>query len=253
MIHPDCFQLPWLRQQAEAMRVQQANLHLLERCIHALELVGRLSDAGLNFVFKGGTSLVLLLQPVRRLSLDVDIATPEPIERIKAMLDQVATNQPPFLRYEHQTKRDRDAPPTKHFKIFFRSVAGPQPESYVLLDVITTGHRYAVTAKRSIAAPFIRLESDAQVVLPTVDCILGDKLAAFAPRTIGVLYDPLDRNGQVPRIIAQRVPSLAELRLIALSEENAALYPILRPLAPEALYYWSMIEDAIALSRDATP
>ena len=101
MIHPDCFQLPWLRQQAEAMRVQPANLHLLERCIHSLELVGRLSDAGLDFVFKGGTSLVLLLQPVRRLSIDVDIATPEPIERIKAVLDQVADNQPPFLRYEH--------------------------------------------------------------------------------------------------------------------------------------------------------
>ena len=58
---------------------------------------------------------------------------------------------------------------------------------------------------------------------------------------------------QVPRNIAQRVPSLAELRQIALSGENAELNPILRPLAPEALYYWSIIEDAIALSRDATP
>ena len=128
MIHPDCFQLPWLRQQAEALRVQPNNLQFLERCIHALELVGRLSDAGLDFVFKGGTSLVLLLNPVRRLSIDVDIATSESIERIKAVLDQVAAGRPPFLRYEHQTKRDRDAPPTRHFKIYFPAAAGQVAE-----------------------------------------------------------------------------------------------------------------------------
>ncbi len=195
MIHPDCFQRPWLAEQGAALRVQPNNLHLLERCIHALELVGRLSDAGLDFVFKGGTSLVLLLNPIRRLSIDVDIATPEPIERIKAILEQVALNRPPFLRYEHQEKRDRDAPPPRHFKIYFRSVAGVQAESYILLDVMTTAHSYPVTERRSIAAAFIRLEADSQVLLPTVDCILGDKLAAFAPRTIGVLFDPLDRNG----------------------------------------------------------
>jgi hypothetical protein len=196
MIHPDCFQRPWLAEQGAALNVQSHNLHLLERCIHALELVGRLSDAGLDFVFKGGTSLVLLLNPIRRLSIDVDIATPEPIERIKAVLDQIAVNRPPFLRYEHQERRDRDAPPTRHFKIHFSSVAGHQVESYILLDVITGAHGYAATERRSVATPFIKLEADSQVVLPTVDCILGDKLAAFAPRTIGVLFDPLDRNGR---------------------------------------------------------
>jgi hypothetical protein len=196
MIHPDCFQRPWLVEQGAALRVQPNNLHLLERCIHALELVGRLSDAGLDFVFKGGTSLVLLLNPIRRLSIDVDIATPEPIERIKAVLDQIAVNRPPFLRYEHQERRDRDAPPTRHFKIHFASAAGPQATSYILLDVITSAHSYPATQRRSVAAPFIKLEADSQVVLPTVDCILGDKLAAFAPRTIGVLFDPLDRHGR---------------------------------------------------------
>ena len=196
MIHPDCFQRPWLRQQAEALKIRPENLQFLERCIHALELVSRLSKAGLDFVFKGGTSLVLLLNPVRRLSIDVDIATPEPIERIKAVLDRIAVGRPPFSRYEHQTKRDRDAPPTRHFKIYFPSVAGQVAESYVLLDALTDAHGYPVTERRSITAPFIRAEDEAQVVLPTVDCLLGDKLAAFAPRTIGVPYDPLDRDGR---------------------------------------------------------
>lgn len=140
--------------------MQPNNLQFLERCIHALELVGRLSGAGLDFVFKGGASLVLLLDPVRRLSIDVDIATSEPIERIKAVLDQVAKNKPPFRAWEHQAKRDRDAPPTRHFKIYFPSAAGQVAESFILLDVITTAHNYPVTDRRAIAASFVRLEED---------------------------------------------------------------------------------------------
>jgi hypothetical protein len=71
MISPECFELSWLREQAEATRVRDPKN--LEKCILALELVGRMQEAGLNFVFKGGTSLVLLFSPVRRLSIDVDI------------------------------------------------------------------------------------------------------------------------------------------------------------------------------------
>jgi Nucleotidyl transferase AbiEii toxin, Type IV TA system len=379
MIHPDCFQRRWLTEQGAALRMQPHNLHLLERCIHALELVGRLSGAGLDFVFKGGTSLVLLLNPIRRLSIDVDIATPEPIERIKAVLDQVAKNRPPFLRYEHQERRDRDAPPTRHFKIHFPSAAGQQAESYILLDVMTTAHSYPVTERRSLAGTsFIRLEADSQVVLPTVDCILGDKLAAFAPRTIGVLFDPLDRNGNprerdplqivkqlfdvghlfaeagnlghaaqtyratfeaqnryrggnhtlescladtidaakslcltpsdqraahtphqeilragqrglgthlltepftldrhartaaaraallatlikhgmthnMPRDIVRSVPPSTDFQYIRLTGENTALDPILRRTAPEALYLWSLIEEAESQASDYTP
>lgn len=58
---------------------------------------------------------------------------------------------------------------------------------------------------------------------------------------------------EVPKNITQRVPSAADLGRIKLSGENASLQAVLRPTAPEALYYWSMIEDAIALSCDATP
>lgn len=172
----------------------------------ALELVGRLSDAGLNFVFKGGTSLVLLLNPVRRLSIDVDIVTPEPLERLTAVLEQVGRT-PPFIRYEHQTGRDRDAPPTKHFKIVFRSTVGAQAqaESHVQLDVIAATHAYSATERRRVETPFIRLESESHVLLPTVDCLLGDKLAAFAPTTIGVLYNPVTRHGQPSEPPAQKI------------------------------------------------
>ena len=59
--------------------------------------------------------------------------------------------------------------------------------------------------------------------------------------------------GEVPKNITQRMPTAVELGRIQLSGENVALQAILRRTAPEALYYWGIIEDVIALSKDATP
>ena len=50
-----------------------ANLQLLEKTIGALYLVENLANNGLDFIFKGGTSLVLLLNDLKRFSVDVDI------------------------------------------------------------------------------------------------------------------------------------------------------------------------------------
>lgn len=41
-----------------------------------------------------------------------------------------------------------------------------------------------------IRTPFIIPEREVRVAVPTVNSLLGDKLTAFAPRTIGILYDP---------------------------------------------------------------
>jgi hypothetical protein len=55
----------------------------------------------------------------------------------------------------------------------------------------------------------------------------------------------------VPKEYVLSVPPPAELSLIQLSPENAAIQTRLRSTAAEALYYWSSVEDIIALSRDA--
>jgi len=46
---------------------------LLEKAIKALQLLELLVIEGVDLVFKGGTSMILLLQKFRRLSIDVDI------------------------------------------------------------------------------------------------------------------------------------------------------------------------------------
>lgn len=49
--------------------------------IHALYLLERLKLTGLDFIFKGGTSLVLLLENPSRFSVDIDIIVNPIIKR----------------------------------------------------------------------------------------------------------------------------------------------------------------------------
>jgi hypothetical protein len=105
MISPRCFEVVWIREQAAAL--QARDLRTLEKNILALELVSRLRREGLEFIFKGGTSLALFFDPVRRLSIDVDILSLEPIERLKALLD--AFDLPAFLAAGIDLEAIRDA------------------------------------------------------------------------------------------------------------------------------------------------
>jgi hypothetical protein len=59
MIKNHCFTEEWLnsfRKQADHSRIDKV---ILEKMIYALHLLEQIQIQGLNFVFKGGTSLVL--------------------------------------------------------------------------------------------------------------------------------------------------------------------------------------------------
>lgn len=187
MIHPKCFTREYLQEQGKALRV--ADLRNLEKCILALELTARLQSEGLDFVFKGGTSLLLHCDPPRRLSVDVDILSLEPIEKFKEVLAQVS-NTAPFEKWEHQKHRDREAPPTIHFKAFYTSTISGEEEN-VQLDVICTENPYARTVQKSVTTSFLEVEEETQVTVPCASSLLADKVAAFAPTTIGFPYYPI--------------------------------------------------------------
>lgn len=53
---------------------------LLERTIYAFGLLEALARVGMPFIFKGGTSLMLLLNKPRRLSTDIDIIVEGDVE-----------------------------------------------------------------------------------------------------------------------------------------------------------------------------
>jgi hypothetical protein len=187
MILPVCFSKEWLREQANAL--QSRDVRNLEKCVLALELVGRLKKAGLEFIFKGGTSLLLLTDQPRRLSIDVDILCLESQEKLEEVLDKVVGQ--PFLGWEHQEHRDREAPPTRHFRVVYESAFDGATGQAIQLDVIVAESPYAALESRAIQPGFIEVDEEVSVLLPSPSSLLGDKIAAFAPSTIGFPYQPL--------------------------------------------------------------
>src|SRR5881628_2787867 len=101
MIHPQCFTKEWLKRQAEA--IGSRNPVMLEKAIVAIQLFGRLAESGLPIQFKGGTSLLLRLNPIRRLSIDVDIVTQAQPEELLIALARVSTLAP-LTGYEHDAQ-----------------------------------------------------------------------------------------------------------------------------------------------------
>jgi hypothetical protein len=159
---------------------------ILERSIFALALLEALASVGMPFIFKGGTSLLLLLEQPRRLSTDIDIIV-EPGIDVRSYLDQAATIYP-FHTMGQQLRKGNNNIDKAHYKFTYDSpVQGLQ--FYILLDIIYEGSHYSKLVSRKIKHPFLITEEPyAEVSMPSVNCILGDKLTAFAPHTTGIPF-----------------------------------------------------------------
>jgi len=88
MISPECFGRQWILRQAS--EIECRNPVMLEKTIVALQLLGHLAESGLPIQFKGGSSLLLRLNPIRCLSIDVDIVTQAKAEELIAGLKRVS-------------------------------------------------------------------------------------------------------------------------------------------------------------------
>lgn len=165
---------------------QKTDISILERAIYAHGLLEALVRVGLPFIFKGGTCLMLLLENPRRLSTDVDIIVP-PDTDILEYIDKAAELFP-FKNKEEQTRIGDNNIVKKHFKFYYDSPT-TNKEFYILLDVLFEENNYAKTIQREIKNSLLLTEEPMlQVITPTVDCILGDKLTAFAPHTTGIPF-----------------------------------------------------------------
>ena len=80
---------------------KKADKILIEKVIRALMLLEGLSSSGLDFVFKGGTALMLLLGTTKRLSIDIDIIVPNKSVDLTDYLDK-------FITGKKGTKRHRE-------------------------------------------------------------------------------------------------------------------------------------------------
>lgn len=217
MIDQNCFTKDWILRQRN--NLGSVDPTLLEKTILAFEILGRLVTCGLPFVFKGGTCLLLLLKEFRRLSIDVDIVCNLDEQQLIRIFDAMIAGSP-FSRWA-EDPRNPSHIPKKHFKFFFASQIN-QREDYILLDVLRSEKMFPVVQNVPINFAFIQTNERVSITVPTIDSMIGDKLTAFAPRTIGV---PLQTERSMQ--IVKQLFDLGELFLLAVDiAEISASYNI---------------------------
>lgn len=174
-------------------RGTRSNPELVEKVTKALHLLELLSQSELNFIFKGGTSLLLLLDDIHRFSIDIDIIVEkekneETKKELKEIISKLVEESSVFNDWEENERKANDVPKS-HYKLHYKSAVNESQAHYILLDVLFEKSHYEETTYRSIKCDFIDHEDpEVQVKMPTVECILGDKLTAFAPLTTGIPY-----------------------------------------------------------------
>lgn len=187
----------WLE---EKRRQYKKDPGIIEGMIHALYLLDQLKLTGLDFIFKGGTSLVLLMERPLRFSVDIDIIVSPDLNRevLESYLSKIVESSE-FIRIELDEKRSyKEGIPKAHYKFIYRSNVSTRnkegqivanPEREILLDILFAQNPYPVLIKRNIKTDWVITTGDPlTIITPDINSILGDKLVAFAPTTTGVPY-----------------------------------------------------------------
>ena len=160
---------------------------LTQRAIYALGLVEVLRKVGLDFVFKGGSSMMLLFETPKRLSTDADILV-SPDCDIDSYVKKASVLFP-FVSYEESIRKTSKTISKKHYKFHYKSPNSDKTVT-VLLDVLFAENSYAKTLDILLKNDFLIDDGKGPLLVkvPTPESLLGDKLTAFAPHTIGVNF-----------------------------------------------------------------
>ena len=180
----------WIEQ---VSKTQKADKILVEKVIRALILLEGLAESGLDFVFKGGTALMLMIDKSRRLSIDIDIMIDGNMLDLSDIIHSIIQNKN-FIRFEKSERKAVTNIGKEHYKLFFQSTI-ENKESHILLDILNEKILYKNLIKIPINSVFIE-HSDQTVIVKTPDFnnLLGDKLTAFAPNTTGIPYYKGEKN-----------------------------------------------------------
>lgn len=223
---------------------------LAEQAAHCLELVAELVDAGLSFQFKGGNSLLLVLDAPRRFSIDVDIATDEPRERIEACLDEAVKKHGVFIKWTKRQHKTKPWLPLASYYCFYTSHFVSDDEAFIMLDAQLTRSPYATKfVPVKCGNLFV---SDVKAEIPLASSIIGDKLLTLGPATLGI---PFGKGKEAQRLkhvfdvslLLRTKPSLAAIResfIACMHHENK--------LQEKSIALTDVLNDTIALC-ESTP
>ncbi len=159
---------------------------LLERVLFAFGLLEAISRVGMPFTFKGGTSLMLILDRPLRLSTDIDILVAPGTDVDKYIAE--AAKLFPFKSYEEDRRTGKNSIEKRHFRFVYHSPLR-NDDFYILLDIVFAESPYTATKSCEIKNELLITEgAPVTVTIPSPECILGDKLTAFAPHTTGIPF-----------------------------------------------------------------
>ena len=181
MISKDTYSIEYVNMLREKYRKDPS---LLERVLFAFGLLEAITRVGMPFIFKGGTSLMLILDHPLRLSTDIDILC-VPGTNVDRYIDN-ASKIFPFKAFEENHRIGKNNIEKRHFKFVYDSPFR-NDDFYILLDIVFAESPYLSTETREIKNELLLTEgTPVTVTVPAPECILGDKLTAFAPHTTGV-------------------------------------------------------------------
>ena len=224
---------------------------LCEKMIRALGLLEQLVINDLQFVFKGGTSLILLVEKPQRFSIDIDINTEESKEKLLNILEIICSNDL-FKRFEEKKRTNRGIPKA-HFKFYYDSGINGR-ENFFLLDVLFDKHSYPLVIETPIKSFWI--DTDDNIIkanTPSIDSILGDKLTVFAPNTTGIKHG-VGKSMEIMKQlfdIGRLFDHFEDLEVVATSFKNIAKNELEYRKSANTMddVLWDIIDTSLTVSQ----
>lgn len=213
MISPDSLSIEWISSKAKEFKGDSI---IVEKVIRALNLLESLQTENLEFIFKGGTALMLMIQEPRRFSIDIDILIENKDQDLEQILNAII-EKTAFVKWEEHKRKTVSEIEKCHFKLFYEPLVKMRGNlNYILLDVVYETNPY-VNIQKTHISHFLLIEEDSpiEIITPTLEAILGDKLTAYGPNTTGVpLTKPMEVMKQIYDIagIFDRISSLETVK-----------------------------------------
>jgi hypothetical protein len=161
-----------------------ASAALAEQAIHCLECVAELAWAQLSFQFKGGNSLLVLLQNPMRFSIDVDIATNETPAALEQVLDKIVKECGVFTKWAKRQHKTKPWIPLASYYLYYQSHFVNSDSAFIMLDCQLTRSPYETQALPIQCSGLYKTIVRADV--PTAASLIGDKLLTLGPATLGI-------------------------------------------------------------------
>lgn len=213
MISADSLSIEWVSSKIEEFKGDPI---IVEKVIRVLTLLESLRIENLEFIFKGGTALMLMIQEPRRFSIDIDILIENKDQNLEQILN-IIIEKTAFVKWEEHKRKTVSEIEKRHFKLFYEPLVKMKGDlNYILLDVVYETNPY-VNVQQTDISHFLLTEegSPIQVTTPTLEAVLGDKLTAYGPNTTGVpLTKPMEVMKQIYDIagIFDRISSLETVK-----------------------------------------